>query len=99
LGYNFVIFDTETNCGGKKAELVELPAICHNTGDSFTKFVLPKCDINELASKITKFSITSFGNERILHKNELQIETESLSECLPGFAAFLKSTVVKVRDL
>ena len=37
------------------------------------------------------------GNERILHRNGLQIETESLSECLRGFAAFLKSTVVKVR--
>ena len=37
------------------------------------------------------------GNERILHRNGLQIETGSLSECLRGFAAFLKSTVVKVR--
>ena len=99
LEYNLVIFDTETNCGGKKAELVELAAICHNTGDSFTKFVMPKCDINEHASKINKFSITSFGNERILHRNGLPIETESLSECLRGFAAFLKSTVVKVRNV
>lgn len=49
--YNFVVFDTETNCGGKKVEIVELAAICHNTGNSFKKFVLPKCDINELASK------------------------------------------------
>ena len=43
--YNFVIYDTETNCGGKKAELVELSAFCHGTGDSFTKFVLPQHDI------------------------------------------------------
>ena len=94
--YNFVIFDTETNCGGKKAELVELAAICHNTGESFTKFVLPKSDINEHASKVNKFRITSFGDERILHRNGIQLPTESLSQCLLDFADFLKTTISKV---
>ena len=50
--HNFVIFDTETNCGGKKAEVVELAAICQNTGEKFTKLVLPNWDINEHASRV-----------------------------------------------
>ena len=92
--YNFILFDTETNCGGKKAELVELAAICHNTGQSFTKFVLPKDNINVHASRVNKFYITSFGNGRILYRNGIQLPTESLSQCLLGFADFLKSTIV-----
>ena len=59
--YNFILFDTESNCGGKKAELVELE-YAGNTGDSFSKFVLPKwrkCDhsINKHASRVNKFQI------------------------------------------
>ena len=38
--YTFVIFGTKTNCGGKKAEHVEIAAIFHNTGEAFTKFIL-----------------------------------------------------------
>ena len=93
--YNFVIFDTETNCGGKKAELVELAAICHNTGESFTKFVLPKFDINEHASRVNKFHIIAFGNERILYRNGNQLETGPPTECLRSFADFLKTSAVK----
>ena len=94
--YNFIEFDTETNCSSKKAEIVELAAIRHNTDNSFKKFVLPKCDINEHASKVNKFSTTSFGNLHILHRNGIQLHTESSSECLQGFSDLLKSTIVKV---
>ena len=96
--YNFVIYDTETNCGGKKAELVELSAFCHGTGDSFTKFVLPQHDINVHASNINKFHIASFGNERILHRNGFALQTVSLPECLLPFANFLKSTSATIKN-
>ena len=52
-----------------------------------------------MQAKSTNSSITSFGNELTLHRNGIQIETESLSECLRGFAAFLKSTIVKVGNV
>ena len=89
--YNFVIYDTETNYGGKKAEIVELSAFCHGTGDSFTKFVLPQHDINVHASNINKFHIASFGNERILHRNGFALQTVSLPECLLSFCLSLTS--------
>jgi len=96
--YNFVIYDTETNCGGKKAELVELSAFCHGTGDSFTKFVLPQHDINIYVSNINKFHIASFGNERVLHRNGFALQTVSLPECLLSFANFLKSTSATIKN-
>ena len=96
--YNFVIYDTETNCGGKKAELVELSAFCHGTGDSFTKFVLPQHDINIYVSNINKFRIASFGNERVLHRNGFALQTVSLPECLLSFANFLKSTSATIKN-
>ena len=80
--YNFVIYDTETNCGGKKAELVELSAFCHGTSYSFMKFVLPQHDINVHTSNISKFHIVSFENERLLHRNGFALQTVSLPECL-----------------
>ena len=96
--YNFVIYYTETNCGGKKAEIIELSAFCHGTGDSFTKFVLPQHDINVHASNINKFHIASFGNERILHRNGFALQTVSLPECLLSFANFLKSTSATIKN-
>ena len=95
--YNLVIYSTETNCGGKKAELIELSAFCHGTGDSFTKFVLPQ-HINVYVSNINKFRIASFGNERVLHRNDFALQTVSLSECLLSFANFLKSTSATIKN-
>ena len=79
--YNFIVYDTETNCGGKKAEIVELSAIAHSTGALFTKFVLPKNGISEHVSKINKFQVVSTGSKKILRRNGIELSTVSLQEC------------------
>ncbi|KAK2555142.1 hypothetical protein P5673_023112 [Acropora cervicornis] len=96
--YNFVIYNTETNCGGKKGELVELSYFCHSTGDSFRKFVLLQHDSNVHASHVNKFRIASFSSEHVLHRNSFALQTASLPECLLSFANFLKSTSPTIKN-
>ena len=95
--YYFIVYDTETNCGGKKAEIVELSAIAHSTGTLFTKFVLPKNGISEHVSKINKFQVVSTGSKKILRRNGIELSTVSLQECLRSFAEFLKTTATEVQ--
>ncbi len=95
--YNFVVYDIETNCGGKKAEIVELSARAHSTGELFTKFVLPKNRMSEYVSKINKFQVVSTGSSKVLRRNGMELPTVSLKECLLSFTEFLKTTTNEVR--
>ena len=91
------MYDTETNCGGKKGEIVQLSAIAHSTGALFTKFVLPKNGTSEHVSKIKKFHVVSTGSKKILRRNGIELSTVSLQECLRSFAEFLKTTATEVQ--
>ena len=46
-----ISFDTETSCGGKEAEIIQLAAQTEQ-GQTFSRFVLPKKGISFHASRV-----------------------------------------------
>ena len=90
---SFVIisFDTETSCGGKEAEIIQLAAQTE-LGQTFSRFVLPQKDISFHASRVNKFQTTSIGGKKILHRGGIRLETVSQAECLESFVNFITAS-------
>ena len=44
--YQFIIFDTQTTCTGKLAEIWQLSAVSENGGHEFSTFILPQSSIS-----------------------------------------------------
>ena len=44
--YYFILFDTETTCTGKQAELCQISAITEDGRKEFSTFILPKSNIS-----------------------------------------------------
>lgn len=94
----FVIisFDTETSCGGKEAEIIQLAAQTE-LGLAFSRFVLPKKDISFHASRVNKFQ-TSIGGKKILHRGRKYLETVSQARCLESFVNFIAASKIQNND-
>ena len=82
-----IAFDTETSCGGKEAEIIQLLAESQN-GKTFSRFILPEKEISYHASRVNKFQITSIGRKRILPLSGAPLETVSQTKCLESFVNF-----------
>ena len=87
--YTFVIFDTETTCTGKQAELCQLSAIKESNLQIFSKYILPTIDISPGSTRVNKLSVKSINGKRQLYKENQPVETVSLGEALKEFLAFL----------
>ena len=85
--YSFVVFDTETDCTGKNAELSQLSAIHEN--QVFSKYILPTGNVSTGASRVNKLSIQNINGIRKLLKENQPVVTVSLDEALQEFQAFL----------
>ena len=72
----FVIisFESETSCGGKEAEIIQLAAQTEQ-GQTFSRFVLPKKGISFHASRVNKFQTASIGGKKVLHRGGNPLET------------------------
>ena len=57
--YNFIVFDTETNTTGKKAELCQLPATDKYGVDKFSCYIFPNRNIDKQVSRVNKLTIKS----------------------------------------
>ena len=92
----FVIisFDTETSCGGKKAEIIQLAAQTEH-GKTFSRFVLPKKGISFHASRVNKFQTVSIGGKKVLHRGGSPLETVSQAECLESFVDFIAASKIR----
>ena len=86
-----ISFDTETTCGGKEAEIIQLAAQ-NELGKTFSRFVLPTKDISFHASRINKFQLTTIGGKKILHRGGIRLETVSQAECLESFVNFIAAS-------
>lgn len=87
----FVIFDTETSCGGKQAEIIQLAAE-KERGQCFSRFTLPTREISPHASRVNKFQTTCVGGKTILHRGGIPLQTVNVSECLQSFVDFLEAS-------
>lgn len=85
--YTFVVFDTETTCTGKNAELCQLSTIHEN--QVFSKYVLPTGNVSIGASRVNKLSVQNISGIRKLLKENQPVETVSLDKALQQFHTFL----------
>ncbi|XP_044177055.1 maternal protein exuperantia-like [Acropora millepora] len=85
--YIFVVFDTETTCTGKNAELCQLSAIQEN--HVFSKYILPTGNVSTGASRVNKLSEQNINGIRKLLKENQPVETVSLDKALQEFHTFL----------
>ena len=87
--YTFIVFDTETTCTGKNAELCQLSAIHEN--QVFSKYILPTGNANTGASRANKLSVQNINGIKKLLKENQQVETVSLDivKALQEFHTFL----------
>jgi predicted RNA binding protein with dsRBD fold (UPF0201 family) len=60
--YQFVLFDTETTCTGKQAEICQLSAICQN-GDTFSSYILPNNSVGYYASKVNNLTVETINGK------------------------------------
>ena len=90
---SFVIisFDAEITCGGKEAEIIQLAAQTE-TGQIFSRLILPNKDISFHASRVNKFQTTAIGGKKILHRGGIHLETVSQAECLESFVDFIAAS-------
>ena len=74
--YTFVVFDTETTCTGKNAELCQLSAIDENS-TLFSKYILPTGSVSPGATQVNKLSVQNINGTRKLFKENQPVETAS----------------------
>ena len=87
--YNFVVFDTETTCTGRNAELCQLSAIDETGLHIFSEYILPLGTVSYGASRVNKLSVRTINGKRILYKENQPVGTPSLEQALQKFLTFL----------
>ena len=92
--FMLILFDTETSCGGKEAEIIQLAAHTEQ-GQTFSRFVLPKKGISFHASRVNKFQTASIGGKTVLHRGGNPLETVSQAECLESFVDFIAASKIR----
>ena len=90
--YSFIIFDTETTCTGKHAEICQLSAINESNLAIFSKYILPTSNVSSRATRVNKLSVKNINGKRQLLKENQPVETVSLDVALQEFLTFLDSS-------
>ena len=79
--YKFVVFDTETTCTGKNAELCQLSAIDETGVKIFSEYILPLGTISYAASHVNKLSVRTINGMTTSHR----------FKCVPQILGLLRS--------
>ena len=92
--YTFIIFDTETTCTGKQAELCQLSAIKESNLRIFSKYILPTTNISPGATRVSKLSV-----KILTGKDNYKKKTNQLRRCtlLKRYRNFWPSSLVHTR--
>ena len=64
--YQFIIFDTETTCTGKLAEVCQLSVVSENGRHEFSTFILPQSNISYSAYLVNGMTIKNIKGVRTL---------------------------------
>lgn len=84
----FVVFDTETSCSGKQAEIIQLAAESEG-GQTFNSFTILMRGNSPYVKRINKFEVSWASGEKVLHRGGIAVQTVSVNQCLQLFADFL----------
>ena len=71
--YQFVIFDTETTCTGKLAEMCQLSAVSENGKHEFSTYILPKRNISYDAYLVNGMTIKTIKGARTLCQGNIPV--------------------------
>ena len=97
--YNIVLFDTETNTTGKKAELCQLAAMNKSGGASFSEYILPNRNIDKYASRVNNLFIRTVDGKRVLFKESNPVVTLTCEEALSRFVHYLEALISECQML
>lgn len=92
--YYFILFDTETTCTGKQAELCQISAITEDGRKEFSNFILPKSNISYGAYLVNGLTIKTINGSRTLCKANSPVLSVSTDNALRNFLSFLKQVKV-----
>ena len=96
--YFFVVFDTETTCTGRKAEICQLSATDETGLNIFSNYILPSGNVSNGASRVNKLSVRTINGKRRLYKENQPVETVTLDQALQKFLTFLGSVKYPVNS-
>ena len=88
--YYFVLFDTETTCTGKQAELCQISAITEDGRKEFSTFILPKSNISYGAYLVNGLTIKKINGSGTLCKANSPVQSVSTDDSLRNFLTFLR---------
>ena len=88
--YYFILFDTETTCTGKQAELCQISAITEDGIKEFSTFTLPKNNISHGAYLVNGLTIKKINGSRTLCKANSPVQSVSTDDALRNFLTFLR---------
>ena len=87
--YFFVVFDTETTCTGRNAEICQLSATDETGLKIFSTYILPSGNVSNGVSRINKLSVRTINGNRRLYKEIQPVETITLDQALQKLLTFL----------
>ena len=88
--YQFIIFDTETTCTGKQAEICQLSAVNENGRHEFSTFILPQSSISYSAYLVNGMTIKNINGIRTLYHRNNPVQSVTIEEALGDFLTFIK---------
>ena len=88
--YQFIIFDTETTCTGKLAEICQLSAVSENGRREFSTFILPQSCISYSAYLVNGMTIKNIRGIRTLYHRNNPVQSVTIEEALCIFLTFVK---------
>ena len=87
--YQFIIFDTETTCTGKHAEICQLSAVSENGRHEFSTFILPQRNISYSAYLVNGMAIKNIEGVRTLCQGNNPVQSVTIEEALRNFLTFI----------
>ena len=85
-----IVFDTETTCTGRAAELCQISATSEDGKHEFSHYILPKSNISSGASLVNNLTIKSINGKRTLCKSNSTVVSVNPGKALQDFITFLK---------
>ena len=86
----FIVFDTETTCTGKAAELCQISATSKDGKHEFSHYILPRSNISTGASLVNNLTIKSIIGKRTMCKSNSPVLSVNPGKALQDFITFLK---------
>ncbi|CAH3035083.1 unnamed protein product [Pocillopora meandrina] len=87
--YQFIIFDTETTCTRKLAEMCQLSAVSENGKHEFSTYILPKSNTSYSAYLVNGMTIKTIKGVGTLYQGNIPVESITIEQALRDFLTFI----------